>query len=68
LFYFLPLDVLSNRKLLSMLLKRHQIECSMAGNGVEALQIVRDSFQFYDIIFMDNFMPVMVCCHYVCNK
>jgi len=43
-----------------MLLRRHGVECNMAGDGAEAVQIVQSSSQFYDLIFMDNFMPVMV--------
>ena len=64
---FSPLDVSSNRKILKMLLARTGAAIDMAENGQEAVAKVQqmldnNSYNLggYDIVFMDNLMPVMV--------
>ena len=56
-------DTGSNRKMLAMVLGKRDIACSMAVDGAEALQMVQaqSEEQHFDMIFMDNTMPVMVC-------
>ena len=54
-------DVTSNRKMLQAILKRNGAKSvDLAENGLEAVQVVLADLQKYEIIFMDNFMPVMV--------
>ena len=54
-------DVASNRKMLQALLKKNGAKkVDTAENGLEAVQAAQANAQKYDIIFMDNFMPVMV--------
>jgi CheY-like chemotaxis protein len=54
-------DVLSNRKLLSMLLKNKGFESTTCEDGMQAFNIVtRTDMDNFDVIFMDNTMPVMV--------
>ena len=51
----------SNRKMLQALLKgngAHKVDT--AENGLEAVHAAKANK--YDIIFMDNFMPIMVPC------
>ena len=60
LFLNIILDVLSNRKLLAMLLSKRGLECDVAIDGVNALKVVEENPNKYDIIFMDNIMPNMV--------
>jgi DNA-binding LytR/AlgR family response regulator len=45
-----------------MLFKRKKIKTEMfeAENGKEALDIVLPNMDLYQIIFMDNLMPIMV--------
>jgi CheY-like chemotaxis protein len=64
---FCPLDVSSNRKILKMLLARTGAVIDMAENGQEAVTKVQQMLDSncynlggYDIVFMDNLMPVMV--------
>ncbi len=60
------LDVLSNRKLLGMLLAKKGIQSIIqAEDGLVATKLVETSLKpestiTYDIIFMDNTMPNMV--------
>ena len=55
------LDVGSNRKMLQALLRKHgAMEVDMAENGLEAVTAAMVDRQKYDIIFMDNLMPVLV--------
>jgi CheY-like chemotaxis protein len=57
----LSIDVLSNRKMLQMVMKRRGFECDQACNGREAVDMVqRKGIHFYQMIFMDAMMPVMV--------
>jgi CheY-like chemotaxis protein len=59
------LDVLSNRKLLALLLnKKGLLSITFAENGQIAIQIIQEQgLDKFDIIFMDNTMPVMVSTH-----
>ena len=51
----------SNRKILQALLNNNGAkEVDTAENGLEAVQVALSNPQKYDIIFMDNLMPVMV--------
>jgi len=43
-----------------MLLKKRGYESVVAHNGKEAVEIVKEAFDDFDLIFMDNMMPVMV--------
>ena len=55
----------SNRKMLKMLINKnaaHNVET--ADDGLEAVTVVLASPEKYDVIFMDNFMPVMVITPY----
>jgi CheY-like chemotaxis protein len=52
-------DVFSNRKILHMLLKKRGVECEMAEDGVQCLQMVEARGDTYSLIFMDNMMPKM---------
>ena len=53
-------DVLSNRKMLNMLLSKRGISCDQAENGLEGLKIVDlHPINYYHLVFMDNLMPVM---------
>ena len=55
------LDVLSNRKMLQALLQRNGAQkVDTAENGLEAIHATQENPLKYDIIFMDNLMPVMV--------
>jgi CheY-like chemotaxis protein len=46
--------------MLTMLLKKYNIESDVASNGQEAVDAVRRDQEQYDMIFMDFTMPVMV--------
>ena len=51
-----------NKKILSDLLKKIDVECSLASNGKEACEIVKQNYKTaeeFDIIFMDIQMPIM---------
>ena len=51
----------SNRKMLQALLKKNGAQkVDTAENGLEAIHAAQIKPQKYDIIFMDNLMPVMV--------
>ena len=56
------IDVLSNRKLLQMLLRKRGSEVVTADDGVLALKAVEEKgdINYFDLIFMDNTMPNMV--------
>ena len=55
------LDVASNRKILHALLTSIGVkEVDTAENGQEAVQAALANPQKYDIILMDNIMPIMV--------
>jgi CheY-like chemotaxis protein len=46
--------------MLAMLLRGRNIQCDIADNGLEALNMVKANGNIYDLIFMDFTMPVMV--------
>ena len=51
----------SNRKMLQALLKKNGAKkVDTAENGLEAIHAAQGNPRKYDIIFMDNLMPVMV--------
>ena len=56
------IDVLSNRKLLAMLLRKRSSVVSTAEDGVQALKEIDRSehLNYFDLVFMDNTMPNMV--------
>lgn len=60
--YAVCLDVASNRKILQALLNSICVmkEVNTAEDGQEAVQVVLANPQKYDIVFMDNLMPIMV--------
>ena len=60
------LDSESNRKMMKMLLKKSLIPVDAAENGKVATDMVlfSENCNEYDIIFMDDQMPVMVSFHY----
>jgi PleD family two-component response regulator len=45
--------------MLSMVLKSRNIECDIAENGQEAVDLVAANGDLYDFIFMDFTMPIM---------
>ena len=54
-------DVGSNRKMLKMLItKNTEHNVDTAENGLEALDTILADPEKYDVVFMDNFMPIMV--------
>jgi len=57
---YLVSDVQSNRKMLSLLLAQHGISSDMTENGEKAVELLKLKPGTYDLIFMDNMMPVMV--------
>jgi len=52
-------DVSSNRKMLKMLLKKSGIEADLAENGLQAVEMVLADLNKYQVVFMDNLMPIM---------
>ena len=61
----LLIDVLTNRKILLMALKKEGYESDLAKDGQEAIDLYKhdqttDNFNEYSLIFMDNTMPIMV--------
>ena len=58
---YLSADVLSNRKLLCRLLHHKGMHTAQAKDGREALRMVACAPNVYDLVFMDNTMPEMVC-------
>jgi CheY-like chemotaxis protein len=43
-----------------MLLAQHKIDCELAHNGQEAVDVMRDHGDIFEVIFMDHTMPVKV--------
>ena len=52
-------DVLSNRKMLNTILTKKGFRCDMVEDGVQAFDVVTEKIDKYNIIFLDNFMPIM---------
>ena len=50
----------SNRKMLRMLLKKLNIDANMAEDGKQGVEAIMEQPDDYQVIFMDNLMPVMV--------
>jgi hypothetical protein len=63
-------DVLSNRKLLAMLLKNKGFEATACEDGMQAFNLITNmgDIDYYDVIFMDNTMPVMVSANFASPK
>jgi CheY-like chemotaxis protein len=57
--YLVVDDTPSNSKMLSMVLKSRNIECDIAENGQEAVDLMAVNGDAYDFIFMDFTMPIM---------
>ena len=53
-------DAQSNRKLLAMLLKKKGVKSHEVDDGVQCLECVDKSPDYFDLIFMDNMMPHMI--------
>ena len=60
--FFFFIDVMSNRKLLALLLQQKGIKpIDFAEDGVKAIDCIQTKgFSYYDLVFMDNTMPNMV--------
>ena len=59
--FLLFADVSSNRKMLRALLARNGVKMvDLAENGLEAVRAALTDPMKFDVIFMDNLMPVMV--------
>jgi CheY-like chemotaxis protein len=56
----MQIDTPSNSKMLKMILKKNDIECDIAENGLLAFEAVKAKGDSYDLIFMDFTMPIMV--------
>ena len=52
-------DTPSNRKMLQRLLKNNGVFSDYACDGQEAVSIIAEGSKDYDVIFMDNTMPIM---------
>ena len=48
-----------NRQLVARILKREGVECTLAGDGQQALDLLRAAPNAFDVVFMDVQMPVM---------
>ena len=54
-------DTASNNKMLALVLKSRKIPSDSAKNGREGIESVQaHPIDYYDVIFMDNTMPVLV--------
>lgn len=54
-------DVVTNRKMLERVVAKKTLRCDCCCNGSEAVDAVTNKgINYYDLIFMDNVMPVMV--------
>ena len=56
----LPADTESNRKMLAMVLSKKNIKSAFAEDGLKGVEAVRAHPGHFDIVFMDNTMPVLV--------
>eukprot|EP00981_Chlorochromonas_danica_P009031 scaffold2431_cov185-Ochromonas_danica.AAC.5 len=53
-------DVLSNRKMLEMILRKRGFKCDQCADGIEAVQLFQEKgCDYYDLVFMDSVMPIM---------
>ncbi|RYY72954.1 response regulator [archaeon] len=63
---FASADVLSNRKMLEMILRKKGYVCDQCSDGNEAVNLVKvKGPDHFDVIFMDSVMPVLVSQEYV---
>lgn len=52
---------MANRKILEKAVAKKTLVCDSCVNGLESVQAVEQKgLDYYDLIFMDNMMPVMV--------
>ena len=58
--YHVAADHWANRKLLESMLRQKGYDSECVENGLEAVEATLANMQKYDMIFMDNHMPVMV--------
>ena len=58
--YIIIIDVESNRKILNLLLKKKGLHTEMADNGQKAVDIILHDMDKFQLILMDNIMPIMV--------
>jgi CheY-like chemotaxis protein len=61
------IDATSNCKIMSMILKKKNIDSDTAENGFVAVRMVRENYDKYSVIFMDNMMPIMVSQQSTCT-
>jgi CheY-like chemotaxis protein len=62
--FYCMTDVITNRKMLERVVGKKTLQCDCCCDGTEALSAVcAKGVEFYDLIFMDNIMPVMVGSH-----
>ena len=59
------LDMITNQKMLKLLLNTKSILCDVADNGQIAVEIISQDVSKYNIVFMDYTMPVMSGCEAV---
>ncbi len=60
--------MLSNRKMLDMILKKKGYQCDQCVDGDDAVKTVeKKGMDYYDVIFMDSVMPVKVSWLCVCG-
>ena len=50
---------MSNRKMLNLLLTKKKLDCEMAVDGINALEMVAVKPNNYNLVFMDTMMPRM---------
>ena len=58
--FWLIVDSDSNRKMLRMLLKKLSVEADTAEDGREGVDKIMSNADHYQLVFMDNLMPIMV--------
>ena len=60
IYIYIIIDVESNRKILNLLLKKKGLQTEMADNGQKAVDIILQDMDKFQLILMDNIMPIMV--------
>lgn len=59
--FIIILDVLSNRKMLQLILKKKGYECDQCADGEDAVKAMTvKGLDYYHLILMDSVMPIMV--------
>jgi CheY-like chemotaxis protein len=56
----LYVDAHSNRKMLMLLLGRNRVNTESAENGQQAIDKISGDTSKFQLVFMDNIMPIMV--------